>query len=413
MKKILTSLLITCSLPAFGADAVYPTSKGSYIIIDSSQRKPGDTGSKMHTNIVLFKPNQLQANGLPGGETPASIACVYGLTPQVPGCPISGTSILPNTGWGAIGIVDAYDNPYAESDLNTFSAAFKLPACTTANNCFQKVYAAGSAPPYSEGWADEHVLDIEWAHAMAPNAKIILVEAASGSTADLMQAVQVAGTLVAAAGGGVVSNSWGSPEFAGENAYDSNFIKPGVVFVASSGDYSAPATYPSSSPNVVSAGGTTIIRDQNGNLINETGWNTNPNVPIGSKSGGSGGPSQYEPRPAYQNWVAKMVGPMRGTPDISFDADPHSGVDVYSTAHGGWLIDGGTSVSAPSLAGIINSANSRAKSTNEELNLIYKNAVKNYHSYWHDILSGNNGFPALSGYDFVTGLGSPLSYAGK
>ncbi len=224
-----------------------------------------------------------------------------------------------------------------------------------------------------------------------PNAKIYLVEAASGSLTDLMQAENVASELVRAAGGGVISNSWSYPEFAGETVYDVNFQTPGIVYVASSGDYSAPARYPSSSPFIVSAGGTSLVRDANGNFVDETAWSTVASPQPGSKSGGSGGPSLYEPRPAYQNFVQKVVGNVRGTPDIAFEADPKSGVSVYSTYHGGWLVDGGTSVSSPSLAGIINSAGHKATSTQDELSFIYRNAVKNF--YWHDIISGNNGFP--------------------
>ena len=110
-----------------------------------------------------------------------------------------------------------------------------------------------------------------------------------------------------------------------------------------------------------------------------------------------------------------MVGNARGTPDISFNADPNTGVCVYSTLHqpSGWFRDGGTSISAPALAGIINTANHRASSTSDELTYIYNNAIKNYHRYWHDISQGNNGYPALVGYDFTTGLGSPLGYGGK
>jgi len=414
LRKIAYCCVLVFSVQTVYADQTFSTSKGQYIIPDSSIDNPADAGIKMHTNIVLFKPNNLGKNGLPdGGETPASLACIYGLTTPVAGCPIDGTTALPNTGWGTIAVVDAYDNPFQESDLNTYSTQFGLPACTTANGCFSVVYASGSKPPYSASWADEHVLDIEMVHAMAPNAKIIMVEAASESLSDLMQAVDVAGQQVAAAGGGEESNSWGSAEFSGESAYDSHFQVPGVVYFASAGDYSAPARYPGSSPYIVSAGGSGIVRDSNGNFSYETAWNTNPDVPIGSKSGGTGGPSQYESRPTYQNIISKIVGTARGTPDIAFDSDPASGVDVYSTAHGGWLRDGGTSAASPALAGIINSANHRAQSTAVELTYIYNNYIKGYHSNWHDVVIGNNGFPAMAGYDFTTGLGTPLSYNGK
>lgn len=346
-------------------------------------------------------------------ETPASLACIYGLTKAVPGCPIQGTTAVPTGGWGAIAVVEAYHNPYAEHDLKKFSEEFNLPLCTKANGCFSEVHTGNHIPAYNQASADEHVLDIEWAHAMAPKAKIIMVEGQNGSFAEHIEAIQLASEQVAAAGGGLVSISWSISEFPQESTYDSYFQTRGIVYIASSGDYSAPARYPSTSPYVISAGGTSIVRDAQGNFQMETAWSTNPNSPTGEKSGGSGGPSLYELRPNFQNSVMRIVGKARGTPDISFNADPKTGVCVYSTAHDGWLKDGGTSVSAPALAGIINSANRRAKSTQEELNYIYTNAIKNYHSYWHDIVQGNNGFPALTGYDFTTGLGSPRGYQGK
>ncbi|MDR3477842.1 MAG: S53 family peptidase [Gammaproteobacteria bacterium] len=371
-------------------------------------------------------------------ETPASIACVYGLTSSVPGCPTNATTANPQGGWGAIAVVEALDNAHAQSDLNTFSTQFGLPATsitvvytppapstfplttgcanllpaslTPPKNCETDV-TAGNDP------CDEHVADIEWAHAMAPAAKIIMVEAPSDNLWDKMYAVCYATQYVKnQAGGGGVSMSWSVSEFATETGFDRYFqTTPNIVYVASSGDKSAPANYPSSSPYVISAGGTSLIRNAQGNFTGETAWSSNPNVAAGSKNGGSGGPSLYEPRPSYQNSVAKIVGNARGTPDIAFNSDPSTGVCVYSSLHqpAGWFTDGGTSIAAPALSGIINSANHRASSSFDELTYIYGNAIKNYHSYWHDIVQGYNGYPALVGYDFTTGLGSPQGYVGK
>lgn len=416
MNKILASVLLIASVEMAYAEQIYNTPEGQYIIPDSSMVHPNDAGKRMHTNLIIFKPKNFSSSSPSADcETPASIACIYGLTPQVTGCPINGTTAVPSGGWGAIALVEAYDNPYAESDLATFSAQYHLPPCTTANGCFSVVYASGSQPAYDAGSADEHVLDIEWAHAMAPNAKIIMVEATDSTHDALMSAVDVASAQVRAAGGGMVSYSHSSAEYASETADDVHFYQtPGVVYVASSGDDAAPANYPSSSPWVISAGGTSIVRDAAGNFVGETAWNASG--PIGSQSGGSGGPSQYEPRPAFQNSVMKLTGTARGTPDFSFVADPATGVCVYSTAHGGWFRDGGTSLAAPGLAGILNVANFRIGATDNTqalLSYIYNNAIKNYPSYWHDIVSGNNGYPAMRGYDFATGLGSPLGYGGK
>lgn len=397
-------LLFTPSL-LFANEFRYTTRDADVIIPESSMQTNNNVG---HTDLIVTKPHRKLINGLPYGETPASIACVYGLTKQVKGCPIETTTALPTGGWGTIALIDAYYDADAETDLNVFSSQFGLRQCTTANGCFRQVNLGGSTP----GWEDEQSLDIEWAHAMAPNANILLVEAASGSLTDLLTAVQYATTIVSQTGG-IISGSWSFSEFQGEASLDGTYQHSGLIYIASAGDYSAPARYPSSSPFVISAGGTTIVRDVFGNLVGEAAWSKKQGIPPGEKSGGSGGPSAIEPRPAFQDVIQKIVGTHRGTPDIAFDADPKSGVLVYSSFRGGWIVDGGTSVSSPALAGIINSANHRAPTTQAELDYIYKNAIKNYGSYWHDILEGNNGFPALRGYDFTTGLGSPLSYVGK
>lgn len=411
--KILNSItsffivFLFCSEVFALKDLHFKTNQAEVIIPSSSLPRPHGLGAS--TDIIVTKPYKKLKSGLPYGETPASIACVYGLTKNIPGCPIDKTTEVPTGGWGAIALVDAYYYAAAENDLNIFSSTFNLPQCTTSNNCFHQIVLGSTSV---QGWEDEQNLDTQWAHAMAPNAQIYLVEAASGAPADLFAAVQVAAALVAPTGG-IVSMSWSFPEFPSELTYDSYFQYPGVVFISSSGDYSAPARYPSASPYVISAGGTTIVRNAKGLLVDENAWSTRGDALPGEKSGASGGPSLYESRPAFQNVVQKIVGAYRGTPDISFDANPKSGVLVYSTFRGGWIVDGGTSAAAPSLAGIINSANHRARTTTEELNYIYGNYIKNYHQYWHDILHGYNGYPALVGYDFTTGLGSPRTYAGK
>jgi kumamolisin len=391
------------------------------------------------TLLITGISNTYALNALGTCETPASIGCIYGLTSSVAGCPINGTSINPNGGWGAIAVVEALDNSFAQNDLNTFSNQFGLPTTTitvvytpAAPSTFPLISACNNLLPVSSTApkpcqddvtsdndpCDEHVADIEWAHAMAPNAKIIMVEAPSDNIWDKMYAVCYAAQYVKnQGGGGIVSMSWSVSEFLGETGYDAYFQNtPNVIYVGSSGDKSAPANYPSSSPYVISAGGTSILRNSQGNFIGETAWSTNPNTPVGNKNGASGGPSIYEPRPSYQNSIMKIVGNSRGTPDISFDADPSTGVCVYSSLHqpnSGWFTDGGTSIAAPGLSGIINTANHHASSSVDELNYIYQNSIKNYQSYWHDILQGNNGFPALRGYDFTTGLGSPNGYMGK
>jgi kumamolisin len=337
--------------------------------------------------------------------------------------------------------VDAYDDPTAATDLAYFSSFFGLPAAN-----FTKVYANSSfgtlngmnascsgVPPNGNlyGWDLEEALDIEWAHAMAPKAKIILVEACSNLLSDLLYAQQVAGIKVSSAGGGDISNSWGAGEYAGEvGATDNVFYRyywKHIVYFASAGDSGWGAQYPSSSPWVVSAGGTTVNRDSSQNFVSESCW-----------SGSGGGVSAYElwqsppsilngmgPWTSFQYPFANQTA--RQTPDISFNADPASGVWVYDTDGGGsWYIVGGTSVGSPALAGIVNSVNSRfgqappagGSYSNLENNLLYSHLFGNagsFNSYYYDVTTGSNGsgHNAVAGYDQCTGIGSPRGKTGK
>ena len=404
-------LITLISLPlslkeGFGQEAA--PGQGRVIVPPTSVEQPGDIGKRAHTNHLIFvRPG---ATGTaPHGETPASLACVYATaSPLVTGCPINGTTALPTGGSGTIAIVDAYDYPTAEDDLNAFSSQFGLPPCTSASGCFQVVYASGTKPEPNCGWAQESAIDIEWAHAMAPGAKIVLVEAASSSFSDLLQGVAVASSLVAGSKGrdsGEVSMSWGGSEFRGETTLDSLFATRNVVYFGASGDSPGKPIYPAASPNVVAAGGTTVNRDSNGMFTSESAW----------KSGG-GGPSKYEPLPSYQAAIASIIGSTRGTPDFSFDADPSTGVSVYDTTPcqglSGWLVFGGTSVSSPSLAGIVNLAGSFLGSTDLELSTIYSHLGNA--SDFRDITTGKAGkFRALTGWDFATGVGSDQGTAGK
>lgn len=242
---------------------------------------------------------------------------------------------------------------------------------------------------------------------MAPNAKIVLVEAKTNFFSDLFQAVDVASNVVSpnGTGFGEVSMSWGGSEFSSEASNDFHFTRNGVVYFAASGDTGDVTIYPSVSPTVVSAGGTRINRDANGNFVSETGW-----------SGSGGGPSKYESRPPYQDIIVSLVGTKRGTPDFSFDADPASGVSVYDSTPcqgaSGWLVFGGTSVAAPSLSGIVNLAGHFYTSSGNELSTVYSNLGNS--ADFRDIVSGTAGsFSAKPGWDFVTGVGSDHGLAGK
>jgi len=383
------------SLPP--ALAQFSSSVGRVIVPPSSLDHPEDFGVRTHTNFVILARSVggVSETNSPSGETPASLACVYKLTQQVKGCPISGTTENPSGGAKAIAVVSAYDNPDAAADLKAFSTQFGLPQAN-----FKQVYADGKQPPNDPGgWSLEEALDIEWAHGMAPKAKIYLVEAASDSLADLLKAESVASKLVGAAGGGEVSNSWGTVEFSGEEQYDKYFTAKGIVYFASSGG-SGNLLYPGTSPKVVSAGGTTVNRNSSGDFTGESGCCY-------------GGDSAYELRPAYQNIIEKIVGNRRGTPDFSFDAGATSGVSVYDADGSyGWVVLGGTSVSAPSLAGIVNAAGHFYTSTNAELTKIYGEYgnQKEYHEFFRDITKGTG---CTKGWDFCSGVGSDLTYEGK
>jgi subtilase family serine protease len=300
-----------------------------------------------------------------------------------------------------VAVVDAYDDPQAEADLAVFSTQFHLPACTTANGCFRKLKQSGT-PPDTTGWTNEIALDTQWVHALAPLARILLVEARSGNNADLFAAVD----LAVKNGATVVSMSWVANEAPNELQADAHFQAQGVTFVASSGDFGHGAFYPAASPFVVGVGGTTLtIRKATGAWEAEIAWN---------ESGG--GVSRYEPEPTYQ--AAVQATGERGVPDVSFDGDPFSGVPVYNSyACGlcttGWGEWGGTSLGSPCWAAIFSIVNTeRANAGKSNLGqphlLLYAAAETDY----HDIVAGSNGScgalcNASPGYDFVTGVGSP------
>jgi kumamolisin len=341
--------------------------------------------------IIAF-PDARQPGPPPSAETPGSIACVYKLVKQTKGCPIATSTTLPTGGAGAIALVDAFDNPRAVSDIQVFAKQFGIKKYS-----FKQVYATGVQPKYDQNWAVEEALDIEMAVAMAPKAKIYLVEAATNNNSDLYFAEQVAAKLVAKAGGGVISNSWQGGEYSGElNDEKTYFSHPGVVYFASSGDGGNNSTgFPAVAANVVAAGGTQILRDSSGKFSNEIHW-----------SGGGSGLSQFEPRPAYQDIVKSIVGSQRGVPDFSAVA---TNVTLYD---GGWYVVAGTSISSPLLAGMVNAANSKAKSTKAELTQIYKDYANKgtYKAEFRDIVTPP---PCKKGYDICDGVGVPLTYAGK
>ena len=386
--------------------------QGRVMAPGSSIARADDKGVRAHTHLQVFVPEQTVTPfaGPPfaglGFETPASLACVYSLVPRANSCNPNLVFTNPTGGFGAIALVDAFHYPTALTDLLTFSTQFglKAPSLTV-------VFASGTKPAQDPtgGWELEAALDLEWAHAMAPDAKLFLVEARSNSFSDLLAAERVAGNLVASAGGGEVSNSWGGDEFSGETSFDSNFTTAGVVYFASSGDQPG-VQYPAASPNVVAAGGTTTARNPStANFLSERPWDL-----TGS------GLSAFEARPVYQDVIQAIVGTRRGVPDLSFDSNPVTGAWVFDStpvqgAGSGWFIVGGTSLASPALAGIVNAAGNKLGSSNAELNLIYNNLAIT--TDFNDISSGfcgpTAGFSAKLGWDLCTGIGSVKGKVGK
>ncbi len=345
-----------------------------------------------------------EAAASPTGITPAQIRHAYGFDKLT--CSYTGTFGSSNLcGYGqTIAIIDAYDDPNAQKDLTTFSTKFGLPACTNLNGCFTKVMSNG--PTKSDhGWALEESLDVQWAHAIAPGAKIILVESKSANFPDLMNAVDYA----VGKGANQVSMSWGGSEFSSELSYDSHFNKNNISFFASSGDSGNGTMYPAVSPYVIAVGGTTLNVDNLGNVSSETGW-----------SGSGGGTSIYEAEQLYQINYGILSDNKRAIPDVSYDGDPSTGVPVYDSlgyqGTKGWFQVGGTSAGAPQWAALSAIVNSQRSSPMSSISygtntLVYGGATGiNYPSDFRDIVSGSNGgFVAGTGYDLVTGVGSPLS----
>jgi subtilase family serine protease len=330
----------------------------------------------------------------------ARAAAIAGLTPT----DIRSAYRLPSSsGGGLVAIVDAYDDPRAESDLAAYRAHFGLPACTTANGCFRKVNQAGlprSFPAASTSWSQEIALDLDAVSAACPGCKILLVEANSARNSDLGASIAAAARFRPAA----VSNSFGSPESSSQRAVDAKIAHLGIALVASSGDdgYGA-AQFPASSTYFTAVGGTSLKRSSAARGWTETVWGT----AAGTKSTGSGC-SSYEAKPSWQPGAAcgrRMI------VDVAADADPATGLAVYDTyGEKGWLQVGGTSLAAP----IIASVYARAGNT--------KSLVGASHAYANrgalfDVTSGVNGkcapgsaaylCHAEAGYDGPSGLGTP------
>jgi subtilase family serine protease len=410
-----TQLPVVLRLPATSGSG----SSGAQIQANDGSGPGSVTAAAAATTSVVYTPAQIrQAYGF--GALPAATTANKGAYQG------SGQVIV---------IIDAYHYANTGADLNTFSTKFGLPTCTLIPNTykagtaisalvtapkagegcsFQTLYvtAAGAqsatAPATNASWATEIALDVQWAHAIAPNAKIVLVEAANNSGAAILSAMAFASKL----GANVVSMSYGSAEYSGSPSFDTVMVGS-PTWLASSGDNGAGVSWPAVSRNAVGVGGTLL---SNVSPRAETAW-----------SGSGGGRSAYVAMPSWQSTVTIPGNPTntaanaslmrRGVPDVAYNASPYSGMYVYQN---GWFSVGGTSAGAPQWAALVAVVNAnrvlggKAAFTGTGFQqALYGTAAAstNYKASFLDVSSGTNGTctscKASTGYDLVTGLGSP------
>ncbi len=317
------------------------------------------------------------ASSGPSGYNPSDLQSAYNLPSATAG---SGQTVA---------IVDAYNDPNAESDLSVYRSRFGLPACTTANGCFRKINQNGGTnyPRGNVGWTEEISLDLDMVSAICPNCHILLVEASSNRFSDLAKAVDQASIQ----GANEISNSYGGSEYSNEVNDQSHFNHPGIAITASSGDSGYGVQFPAASQYVTAVGGTTLTQASNSRGWSETAW-----------SGAGSGCSAYISKP---NWQADPSCSKRTVADVSADADPNTGVSVYDTYHEpGWLVFGGTSVASPIIASVYALAG----------NVNYVSYPYSHTGSLFDVTSGSNGScggsylcTAVVGYDGPTGLGTP------
>ncbi|WP_280697514.1 putative Ig domain-containing protein [Kitasatospora sp. GP82] len=335
----------------------------------------------------IAQQHTLAPNATPSGYGPSDLASAY----KLPSSAGSGATVA---------IIDANDDPNAESDLATYRSTYGLPACTTANGCFKKVDQRGgtSYPAADSGWAGEISLDVDMVSAICPNCHILLVESDDANMSNLGAAVNEAVTL----GAKYVSNSYGGSEDSTDPSSDSSYFNhPGVAITVSSGDSGYGVEYPAASQYVTSVGGTSLSRDSSSRGWSESVW--------GSSAGGNGagsGCSSYDPKPS---WQTDSGCSQRTVADVSAVADPATGLAVYQTYGGsGWAVYGGTSASSPIIASVYALAGTPA-SGGYPASYPYAHA-----SSLFDVTSGSNGScspsylcTAGTGYDGPTGLGTP------
>ena len=344
-------------------------------------------GARCHSHVVTDAHGNPNASTSPTGLSPAQFHAAYSL-------PTTATTVQ------TIAIVDAYDDPNIESDLAVYSSQFGLPPCTTSNGCFTKVNQSGAASPLpraDSGWSLEIALDVEMAHAICQNCKILLVEASSNSFANLAAAVDTAARL----GANVISNSYGGGEYSAETSDESHFDHPGVAITVSSGDNGYGVEFPAASQYVTAVGGTTLNLDGNNNRTSETVW-----------SGSGSGCSAYIIKPSWQKDAGCAH---RSVADVAADADPASGASVYDSVRyqgqKGWFQVGGTSLSSPLVGAVYALAGNSSA-------VVYGSYPYSHTTSLYDVVTGSNGSCGTylctggSGYDGPTGNGTPTGTGG-
>jgi subtilase family serine protease len=369
---LLTALLLLVSSGALSSYPIYTLPADVHLPSEIIARLP-----------IRFRGVTPQLQSSPSGYTPMQIRHAYGFDQLV------------GDGTGqTIALIEAYGSNSLQADLDTFSTTYGLKKTTVS------IYYPQGKPVFVDSdWALETSLDVQWAHAIAPGAKLVVVVSRSGTINGLLTAVDYAVNL----GIKQISMSWGSSEYSGQLRADTHFNISGVAFFASSGDDGSGVLWPSTSPSVVSVGGTSLKLNPQGSITSETSWN-----------GSGGGTSAYESRPLFQyGWQTSTK---RAIPDVSYDADPATGFPVYISSYynkRGWMTVGGTSAGAPQWAALWALVNAgRTTPSASAATAIYRVASSSYGTAFRDILTGTNGgYKAYKSYDLVTGLGSPVANA--
>jgi len=387
LTRLIAIAAVTVAIPlTLGTDPVgaAPSAAGLAHRAERVCATPAPGDASCNALVVVNGAGKPAASSTPSGFNPPDIRSAYALTAA-------------SSGGRTVAIVDAYDDPTAESDLGVYRSTFGLPACTTANGCFRKVNQGGGSrlPRTNAGWATEISLDLDMVSAACPDCKILLVEASSASFSNLGAAVNYAATQPGVV---AISNSYGGSDSAPLAAYN----HPGIAITASTGDSGYGVQSPASFDSVVAVGGTSLTKASTARGWSETAW-----------SGAGSGCSTLNAKPSWQTTVTQCTG--KANADVSAVADPNTGVSVYdTTAYNGatgWLVYGGTSVASPIIASVYalsgNTAGYPAAYTWTQTSAL------------NDVITGSNGTcptaiwcTATNGWDGPTGLGTPNGTTG-